>query len=38
MVTEHGSHACHAAIIAQEKGSPAVVGSPDTDQYRRPAS
>lgn len=27
IVTDHGSHACHAAIVAREMGFPAVVGS-----------
>jgi phosphohistidine swiveling domain-containing protein len=29
IVTNHGSHACHAAIIAREMGFPAVVGTVD---------
>jgi phosphoenolpyruvate synthase/pyruvate phosphate dikinase len=27
IVTDHGSHACHAAIVAREMGFPAVVGT-----------
>lgn len=27
IVTNHGSHACHAAIVAREMGFPAVVGT-----------
>ena len=27
VVTNHGSHACHAAIVAREMGFPAVVGT-----------
>ncbi len=29
IVTNHGSHACHAAIVAREVGFPAVVGTVD---------
>ena len=29
IVTDHGSHACHAAIVAREMGFPAVVGTVD---------
>jgi len=29
IVTNHGSHACHAAIVAREMGFPAVVGTVD---------
>ncbi len=29
MVTDHGSHACHAAIVSREMGIPAVVGTVD---------
>jgi phosphoenolpyruvate-protein kinase (PTS system EI component) len=29
IVTDHGSHACHAAIMAREIGFPAVVGTVD---------
>jgi pyruvate,water dikinase len=29
IVTDHGSHACHAAMVAREMGFPAVVGTVD---------
>ena len=29
IVTDHGGHACHAAIVAREMGFPAVVGTVD---------
>lgn len=29
IITDHGSHACHAAIVAREMGFPAVVGTID---------
>lgn len=29
IVTDHGSYACHAAIVAREMGIPAVVGTVD---------
>jgi phosphohistidine swiveling domain-containing protein len=29
IVTDHGSHACHAAIVAREMGFPAIVGTVD---------
>ena len=32
IVTDHGSHACHAAIVAREMGFPAVVGTVDGTQ------
>jgi rifampicin phosphotransferase len=32
IVTDHGSHACHAAIVAREMGFPAVVGTVNATQ------
>ncbi len=32
IVTDHGSHACHAAIVAREMGFPAVVGTTNATQ------
>ena len=35
IVTDHGSHACHAAIVAREMGFPAVVGTVDATKRVR---
>ena len=35
IVTDHGSHACHAAIVAREMGFPAVVGTVDATKRIR---
>ncbi len=35
IVTDHGSHACHAAIVAREVGIPAVVGTVDATKRIR---
>lgn len=35
IVTDHGSHACHAAIVAREMGFPAVVGTVDGSRRLR---
>ncbi|MDH4168425.1 MAG: PEP-utilizing enzyme [Acidimicrobiia bacterium] len=36
IVTDHGSHACHAAIVSREMGIPAVVGTVDATTRIQP--